>query len=53
MIATIARLTYRCLSVSTARGNRLAGAQAPYSAFARGEGMTMAGIEAVLGTGSP
>ena len=36
--------------VDDSRGNRLSGAQAPYSAFARGDGMTLAGIEAALGT---
>lgn len=39
--------------VDDSRGNRMPGAQAPYSAFARGDGMTLAGIEAALGTGSP
>ena len=34
--------------VGDSRGNRFAGAQAPISAFARGEGMTLGDVEATL-----
>jgi hypothetical protein len=34
--------------VGDSAGNRRRGAQAPISAFARGEGMTLAGVESAL-----
>ena len=34
--------------VGDSRGNRFPGAQAPISAFARGEGMSLADVEATL-----
>ena len=36
--------------VGDSRGNRIPGAQAPTSAFARGEGMSLADVEATLAT---
>ena len=36
--------------VGDSRGNRIPGAQAPISAFARGEGMSLAEVEATLST---